>query len=78
MDLSPAEESCFVRVVKTAFGQRRKMLRKGLLGLGTGIKEYLPRIFEHSEVSPDARPESLTVEDFCRISKEICRVLEMD
>ena len=69
--LTPEEEKLFVQVVKTVFGQRRKMLRRSLLGLGPGVKDHLPAIFETSGIVPDARPETLSVDDFCRLTKKI-------
>ncbi len=69
------QEKFFVKIVKTTFGQRRKMLRKSLLGLGQEIKEYLPDVFERSGISPDARPETLSVNDFCRLTKEIYKIV---
>ncbi len=75
-DLTADEEKLFVRVVKTTFGQRRKMLRKSLLGLGREIKDILPQVFERSYIEPDARPETLTVEDFCRLTKELRKIMK--
>ena len=48
-------------VVKAAFGQRRKMLRRSLAGM---VDEPA---FERAGISPTARPESLGVEDFGRL-----------
>ncbi len=73
--LAPPEEKLFVKLVKTSFGQRRKMLRKSLLRMDPGAKEFLPKVFERSGVSPEARPETLSVEDFCRLAKEMSRVI---
>ncbi len=75
-DLTADEEKLFVRVVKTTFGQRRKMLRKSLLGLGREIKDISPQVFERSYIEPDARPETLTVEDFCRLTKELRKIMK--
>ena len=72
--LTPEEEKLFTRIVRTTFGQRRKMLRKSLPGIGREIKDHLADIFAVSDVAPDARPETLTVDDFCRLAREIYRV----
>lgn len=53
-DWSSLEKVCAV-----AFQQRRKMLRSSLKSLGS-----IP-----SGISPTARPEDLTVEDFCRLAE---------
>ena len=50
------------------------MLRKSLPGIGGEIKDRLADIFALSDVAPDARPETLTVDDFCRLAREIYRV----
>lgn len=48
-------------LVRTAFGQRRKMLRKSLGKLVTAAH------FEQADVSPQARPEELTVDQWCAL-----------
>jgi len=49
-------------LVRRAFGQRRKMLRKSLGGLVSAEQ------FAKANVAPEARPERLAVEDWCRLS----------
>jgi 16S rRNA (adenine1518-N6/adenine1519-N6)-dimethyltransferase len=49
-------------LVKTAFGQRRKMLRKSLSGIVS------PEQFEAADVAPTARPEELGVDAWVRLS----------
>lgn len=51
------------RLAATAFQQRRKMLR-GTLGDLAGNAE-----FEAAEISPAARPEELTADDFLRLAE---------
>ncbi|TVQ76938.1 MAG: ribosomal RNA small subunit methyltransferase A [Flavobacteriales bacterium] len=51
---NPAE---FLRLVKTAFGQRRKMLRRSLAGYSFSSEQKEMPIFER-------RPETLSVEEF--------------
>ncbi|UGU18329.1 16S rRNA (adenine(1518)-N(6)/adenine(1519)-N(6))-dimethyltransferase RsmA [Sinomicrobium kalidii] len=60
----PCNEKLFFRVVKTAFGQRRKTLRNSLkiLGLSDILKE--DTIFGQ-------RPEQLSVQDFVRLTQKI-------
>ena len=55
------------RVTSMAFGQRRKMLRASLKGLVTDVESLL----ESLDISPTARAETLTVEQFCRLSKAL-------
>ena len=56
------DESLFKKVVKTAFGQRRKTLRNSL-------KTLLPEGFDTSDPIFDLRPERLSVEDFIRLTQ---------
>lgn len=52
-------------LVKQAFGQRRKMLRRSLAGAVT------PDRFEAADVSPEARPEQLGVDDWVRLARAV-------
>jgi len=54
------------RLTAAAFGQRRKMLRQSLKGL-PGALEALERL----AIDPTRRAETLTVEDFVRVAREI-------
>ena len=56
------DEALFKKVVKTAFGQRRKTLRNSL-------KTLLPEGFDTSDPIFDLRPERLSVEDFVRLTR---------
>jgi 16S rRNA (adenine1518-N6/adenine1519-N6)-dimethyltransferase len=60
----PVDEKLFFRVVKTAFNQRRKMLRSSLksFNLSDSLKEDL--IFTK-------RPEQLSVNDFIALTKKL-------
>jgi len=53
-------------LVRTAFGQRRKMLRRSLAGAIT------PAVFEAAGVSPEARPEQLAIDDWVRLTNAAC------
>lgn len=57
----PCNERLFFEVVKTAFNQRRKMLRNSL----SGLCSYLPGRFAQK------RPEQLSVADFVDLTGEI-------
>ena len=54
----------FARVVKGAFGQRRKTLRNALRNL---VDE---RQFEQAQIDPGLRPEQLSIEEFVRLSNQ--------
>lgn len=52
------------RVTAAAFGQRRKMLRQSLKGLGVPVEKLL----EEALIEPTRRAEELSVADFCRLA----------
>ena len=49
------------KIVKLAFGQRRKMLRQSLKSLHPRIQPMLRDI----GINPESRPEELSIEQFC-------------
>jgi 16S rRNA (adenine1518-N6/adenine1519-N6)-dimethyltransferase len=57
------------KVTAAAFGQRRKMLRSSLRQV-TADTEALLR---QAEISPEVRPEQLSVADFCRLAQLIAK-----
>jgi len=67
--ISVADEKFFVRVVKAAFSQRRKMLSNSLKPLSKDIKGILVR----AEIDPSRRAETLTIGDFARLSDLLLR-----
>jgi 16S rRNA (adenine1518-N6/adenine1519-N6)-dimethyltransferase len=60
-----ADPAALFALVKQAFGQRRKMLRRSLRGVVDD------RAFDVAGVSPEARPEQLTVEAWCRLADAV-------
>jgi 16S rRNA (adenine1518-N6/adenine1519-N6)-dimethyltransferase len=60
-----ASEGAIFALVRQAFSQRRKMLRRSLSGLVT------EEAFAAAEVAPTARPEELDVTAFGRIAAAI-------
>ncbi len=63
-----ADSETLFRVVKTAFSQRRKMLRSSLKPLDNDILKTLA----YAGVSPDARADSVSISDFCSIARQLC------
>ncbi len=57
-----ADPARLFALVRTAFGQRRKMLRRSLAGVVTDAA------FAAAGVRPDARPEELGIEDWGRLT----------
>ncbi|MFV0374702.1 16S rRNA (adenine(1518)-N(6)/adenine(1519)-N(6))-dimethyltransferase RsmA [Microbacterium sp.] len=56
-------------VIDAAFGQRRKMLRQALSGLLGGSAASASVVLESAGVSPTARGEQLSIDDFQGIAK---------
>lgn len=52
------------KILKASFGQRRKTLRASLKTLHPNVLSLL----EQANIDPNARPESLSVDDFCSLS----------
>ena len=60
------DEKLFFRVVRSAFQQRRKMLRNSLADTLNGCVE---EVFEAAGLDPSGRPESVSVDGFDRICR---------
>ncbi len=54
------------KVTAAAFGQRRKMLRSSLKSLGDA-----DALLSAAEITPTARAEELSVEDFCALARAL-------
>ncbi|HXX80338.1 MAG TPA: 16S rRNA (adenine(1518)-N(6)/adenine(1519)-N(6))-dimethyltransferase RsmA [Thermodesulfovibrionales bacterium] len=65
--VSVRDERFFFRVIKTAFSQRRKMLLNGLKSVSGDIRGKL--VF--AGIDPARRPETLSMEEFARLSDEL-------
>ena len=63
--LAEAEFADLERVVATAFGQRRKMLRASLKGLEVPVDDLLAR----AGLDPTLRAERLTIAEFCALAR---------
>jgi len=63
----PADANRLQKIVAAAFGQRRKMLRASLKGFGPDIADRLERL----GIDPTARAETLDLESFCRLAREL-------
>ncbi len=62
-----ADADTLTRVVKQAFGQRRKMLRASLKGLAPDIEDRLIA----AGIKPTDRAEVITLEQFCALSRAL-------
>lgn len=63
--LAPAELVDLEKITQAAFGQRRKMLRQSLKGLGGEM------LLEKAGIDPTARPENLQIEDFAALARAL-------
>lgn len=62
-----ADAATLTRVVALAFGQRRKMLRASLRGLGPQAEAMLVE----AGIAPTARAEEISLEGFCRLARVV-------
>lgn len=66
-----APKAAFFRVVKAAFGQRRKTLANALTG-GLGLeKERIQAVLERTGIEASRRGETLTLEEFAAVARMI-------
>ena len=68
---------CFDRLVRRAFGQRRKMLRNSLLGLNPeGGRPWLEELGQQAGIELTRRPEELSIEEFVQLGDAYSRLGE--
>ena len=65
------DEQMFLRCVKASFAQRRKTLQNSLASAGGFDKERIKVILETAGIDPRRRAETLSVEEFVRITNGI-------
>jgi 16S rRNA (adenine1518-N6/adenine1519-N6)-dimethyltransferase len=74
------DEELFRRIIAAAFGMRRKMLRNSLLpflGALVGV-DAARRTMEALGIDPSARPETVSVESFGRLSRRTYEIWALD
>lgn len=68
------DEKLFFRVVKSAFGQRRKTLLNALTAGNMGLtKEQLKQMLASVGIDENRRGETLSLQEFANITNELCR-----
>jgi 16S rRNA (adenine1518-N6/adenine1519-N6)-dimethyltransferase len=73
--LDVGDEKVFRTVVKAAFSQRRKTLWNCLKSVDIlSATEVLNQIFEQSEIDRGRRGETLSLEEFARLSTTVVRL----
>ncbi len=65
-----ADEEFFIKVVRAAFGQRRKTLVNSLLGAGF-LREKILSALEVAKILPERRAETLSIEDFVNLANSL-------
>ena len=73
--LDVKDEKLYFRVVRGAFSQRRKTVSNSLSSVLSIEKAKVMQALENAQVSPMARAEQLTLEDFARIANAIVEVI---
>lgn len=63
--LAKADMKTLLMIVKTAFSQRRKMIRANMKGLGVDALELI----ENAGISPTARAEQLSIDEFAALAR---------
>lgn len=68
----PADAAILSRVVASAFGQRRKMMRASLKSLSRDIEDHLI----NAGIKPTDRAENVDIEAFCALARSLAPVLQ--
>ncbi len=73
----PADDEAYLyRVIKAAFGNRRKTLKNALVAGDLGIEaNHAKAVLEHSGIDPTRRAETLNIEEFVRLSNNLGKFL---
>ncbi len=71
--VSLKDEKLFFKVVKAAFGQRRKTLGNSLSAGLSLPKEQILAACEEAKIAPTARAEQLTMEEMAKLADSLCR-----
>jgi 16S rRNA (adenine1518-N6/adenine1519-N6)-dimethyltransferase len=69
--VSVADEAGFTRMVRAAFGQRRKTLANALRGGGLGSGDRLDAALARAAIDGRRRAETLSLEEFARLAEAL-------
>ena len=69
--IGPDEEVHFRGVVQSAFGFRRKQMRRVVRTIASATVERAEELLAAAAIAPEARPETLTVAQFAALSRAI-------
>ena len=71
--IGPGEEVHFRGLVQSAFGFRRKQMRRVVRTIASATVERAEELLAAAAIEPEARPETLTVAQFAALSRAIRR-----
>jgi 16S rRNA (adenine1518-N6/adenine1519-N6)-dimethyltransferase len=72
LEYSSNDEAFFFRVIKAAFGNRRKMLKNALAASALSIDANTAKdVLKRSDIDPARRAETLTIEEFVKLSNNL-------
>ena len=66
-----ADEAAFLRLVRGAFGQRRKTLANALRGRGLGSAREIAVALDRAGIDGGRRAEALALEEFARLAEAL-------
>ena len=76
LEYSAKDEAFLFRVIKAAFGNRRKTLKNALAASALDIDANTAKnVLESSDIDPIRRAETLYIEEFVRLSNSLARLL---
>jgi 16S rRNA (adenine1518-N6/adenine1519-N6)-dimethyltransferase len=77
LGLSARERAIFFEIVNAAFQQRRKKIVNSLTGAISGLqRDLLLELFSASDISPDSRPEKISIDKYIVLAKKACPALK--
>ena len=72
LEYSTNDEAFFFRVIKAAFGNRRKILKNALAAIALNIDANTAKdVLQRSGIDPVRRAETLTIEEFVKLSNNL-------
>ncbi len=76
LEYTADDETFLFRVIKAAFGNRRKTLKNSLYASELNIDANLAKhVLESSDIDPVRRAETLNTEEFVKLSNNLLRIL---
>lgn len=72
-------EKFFLKTIKASFAQRRKTIYNNLVHnlIGKEYKEELEQVLKAIEIDPKRRAETLSIEEFAKLSNAIIKIMDV-